>query len=226
MPAAPSNSHLNRYTYSSGSRPLDGFTIKRAIGRGGFGEVYYATSDSGKEVALKLIVRNLDVERRGVVQCMNLKCANLLSIHDLKTNDAGDAFVVMEYVSGPSLASVLAEYPCGMPPIEIRAWMRGLVEGVALSSRSWDRSPRLEARESVHGGGGRQDRRLRPRQADHAERRHRTLAEHRHLPLHGPRDRLGQVQQARRHLRDGDHPLRDVDRAGSVRGGKPSAKSS
>jgi eukaryotic-like serine/threonine-protein kinase len=50
-----------RYSYGSGARPLEGYTIKRAIGRGGFGEVYYATSDSGKEVALKLILRNLEV---------------------------------------------------------------------------------------------------------------------------------------------------------------------
>src|ERR1700743_712488 len=100
-PPAPSP-----YTYSSGARPVDGYTIKRAVGRGGFGEVYYATSDSGKEVALKLILRNLDVERRGVMQCMNLKCPNLLTIFDLKPNDAGETFVVMEYVAGPSLASV------------------------------------------------------------------------------------------------------------------------
>ncbi len=51
-----------RYTYGSGSRPVDGYTIKRAIGRGGFGEVYYATSDSGKEVALKLITRNVEID--------------------------------------------------------------------------------------------------------------------------------------------------------------------
>jgi serine/threonine protein kinase len=121
----------HRYTYSSGARPLDGYTIKRAIGRGGFGEVYYATSDSGKEVALKLILQNLEVERRGVVQCMNLKCPNLLAIHDLKSNDAGDAFVVMEYVAGPSLANVLAQHPKGLPLAEVRTWLKGLVEGVA-----------------------------------------------------------------------------------------------
>ena len=120
-----------RYTFGSGSRPLDGYTIKRAIGRGGFGEVYYATSDSGKEVALKLILRNLDVERRGVMQCMNLKCPNLLAIYDLKDNDAGDAFVVMEYVAGPSLASVLKQHPRGLPVAEVRHWLKGLVEGVA-----------------------------------------------------------------------------------------------
>src|ERR1700759_4696104 len=96
-PQAPAQSK-HRYTFGSGARPLDGYTIKRAIGRGGFGEVYYATSDSGKEVALKLILRNLDVERRGVMQCMNLKCPNLLAIFDLRSNDEGDNFVVMEYV--------------------------------------------------------------------------------------------------------------------------------
>ncbi len=120
-----------RYTFSSGARPLEGFTIKRAIGRGGFGEVYYATSDAGKEVAIKLILRNLDVERRGVSQCMNLKCPNLLAIHDLKNNDAGDSFVVMEYVAGPSLATVLKQYPEGLPLHEVRHWLKGLVEGVA-----------------------------------------------------------------------------------------------
>jgi serine/threonine protein kinase len=119
-----------RYTYGSGSRPLDGYTIKRAIGRGGFGEVYYATSDSGKEVALKLITRNVEIERRGVAQCMNLKCPNLLTIYDIRSNDAGETFVVMEYVSGPSLAGVLEKYPNGMPVNEIRAWLKGLVEGV------------------------------------------------------------------------------------------------
>jgi len=132
MPKANSMSQAQgRYTFGSGARPLDGYTIKRAIGRGGFGEVYYATSDSGKEVALKLILRNLDVERRGVVQCMNLKCPNLLTIFDLKTNDAGDAFVVMEYVAGPSLASVLKQHPSGLPLSEVRYWLKGLVEGVA-----------------------------------------------------------------------------------------------
>ena len=129
IPIAPGP--VSRYTFGSGARPLDGYTIKRAIGRGGFGEVYYATSDSGKEVALKLILRNLEVERRGVVQCMNLKCPNLLTIHDLKTNDGGDTFVIMEYVAGPSLASVLAQHPEGMPLGEVRAWLKGLVEGVA-----------------------------------------------------------------------------------------------
>ncbi|MDB5350922.1 MAG: serine/threonine protein kinase [Planctomycetota bacterium] len=131
MPKTPDKATQQRYTFSSGARPLDGFTIRRAIGRGGFGEVYYATSDAGKEVALKLITRNLEVERRGVVQCMNLKSPHLVAIHDLKQNDAGDTFVVMEFVAGPSLAQILAQHAAGLPAQEIRMWLKGLVEGVA-----------------------------------------------------------------------------------------------
>src|ERR1700735_2315566 len=77
-PPAPRAAAM-KFTYTSGSRPLDGYTIKRGIGQGGFGEVYYATSDAGKEVALKVVLKNLEVERRGVVQCMNLKCPNLVT---------------------------------------------------------------------------------------------------------------------------------------------------
>ncbi len=69
VPAHEHRAGSMKFTYPSGSRPLDGYTIKRGIGQGGFGEVYYATSDAGKEVALKLIRRNLDVELRGVTQC-------------------------------------------------------------------------------------------------------------------------------------------------------------
>ncbi len=65
------------------------------------------------------------------MQCMNLKCPNLLTIFDLKTGDSGDTFVVMEYVAGPSLGSVLKQYPTGLPVAEVRLWLKGLVEGVA-----------------------------------------------------------------------------------------------
>src|SRR5262247_664581 len=104
-----------RFAYASGSRPLPGYTIKRGIGRGGFGEVYFATSDAGKEVALKLIRRNLDVELRGVTQCLNLKHPNLIALYDIKTDEMGDQWVVMEYVSGESLEDVIDRNPNGIP---------------------------------------------------------------------------------------------------------------
>ena len=89
-----------KFLYASGSRPLEGYTIKRGVGRGGFGEVYFAASDAGKEVALKLIERNLEVELRGVSQCLNLKHPNLVDLYDIRYDEQGDAWVVMEYVAG------------------------------------------------------------------------------------------------------------------------------
>jgi len=44
---------MKEYRYKYGDKPLEGYTIQRAAGRGGFGEVYYAVSDSGRDVALK-----------------------------------------------------------------------------------------------------------------------------------------------------------------------------
>ena len=120
-----------KYLYASGSRPLSGYVIKRGVGRGGFGEVYFATSDAGKEVALKLVRRNLDVELRGVVQCLNLRHPNLVALYDIRQDDDQDTWVIMEYVAGRTLDRVVGDYPQGMPPAEAIRWMQGIGAGVA-----------------------------------------------------------------------------------------------
>ena len=120
-----------RFTYPSGSRPLEGYTIKRGVGRGGFGEVYFAVSDAGKEVALKLIRRNLDVELRGVKQCLNLKHQNLVALYDIRSDELDDRWVVMEFVSGESLEDVIDRHPAGMPLDLALHWFSGIAAGVA-----------------------------------------------------------------------------------------------
>ncbi len=121
-----------KFTYSSGQRPLSGYTLKRGIGRGGFGEVYFALSDGGKEVALKLLRGcNGDVELRGVAQCLNLKHANLINLYDLRTDSAGDTWVVMEYISGEPLSVVLTRHPRGLPPELAQQWFLALARAVA-----------------------------------------------------------------------------------------------
>ena len=120
-----------RFTYASGSRPLDGYEVKRGVGRGGFGEVYFAVSDAGKEVALKLIRRNLDVEVRGVTQCLNLKHQNLVALYDIRNDEHDDRWVVMEYVSGESLEDAIDRHPGGMPVELAMSWFQGIAAGVA-----------------------------------------------------------------------------------------------
>ena len=120
-----------KFAYASGARPLEGFTIKRGVGSGGFGEVYFATTDAGKEVALKRVQRNSDIEMRGATQCLNFKHPNLVALFDIKYDDDDAGWIVMEFVSGESLRDALDRYPEGMPHEEIRRWFTAVAEAVA-----------------------------------------------------------------------------------------------
>jgi hypothetical protein len=120
-----------KFIYNSGQRPLDGFTLKRGIGRGGFGEVYFAVSDGGKEVALKLVRGgNSEIEVRGMAQCLNLKHANLVNLYDMRTDPQGDHWVVMEYISGEPLNVVLNRHPQGLPQELAQQWFLALARAV------------------------------------------------------------------------------------------------
>ncbi len=121
-----------KFTFAPESRPLDGFTIKRAIARGGFGEVYYALTDSGKEVALKLLQDNLEVELRGVTQCLNLKHPNLVTLFDIKQDGDGDHWIVMEFVGGKTLDRVVHDHANGLPLDEVLAWLDGISAGIGF----------------------------------------------------------------------------------------------
>ncbi len=120
-----------KFRFGNGDKPLSGFTIKRGVGVGGFGEVYFATNDAGKEVALKQIQRNLDVEVRGVRQCMNLKHPNLISLYDIQFDADNQGWIVMEYVSGMSLRDTLEQNPEGLERNELNRWFGQIVAGVA-----------------------------------------------------------------------------------------------
>jgi serine/threonine protein kinase len=121
---------MQAYRYQHGDRPLEGYTIQRAIGRGGFGEVYYAVSDSGREVALKAVQGYEQIELRGVSQCMNLKSPHLVTVFDIRHSGRGEPFVIMEYVSGPSLRDLLADAPRGLGEAKAAYFLREIGKGL------------------------------------------------------------------------------------------------
>jgi hypothetical protein len=121
-----------KFTFAPESRPLEGYTIKRAIYRGGFGEVYYALTDAGREVALKLLQNNTEVELRGVHQCLNLSHPNLVTIFDVRQDGDGDHWIIMEYIAGDTLDVAIRKYPEGMPMQVVRHWLPGLAAGVGF----------------------------------------------------------------------------------------------
>ena len=129
---APSQSFSTQmpFAFPPGSKPLPPYTIRRGIGSGGFGVVYFAVSDAGKEVALKHVQRNLDVELRGVSHCLNLKHPNLVALYDICRDDNDQAWVVMEFVAGKNLRQILDESPEGLPDSEVRRWFGSIAAGI------------------------------------------------------------------------------------------------
>jgi len=123
---------MQKYQYQHNDRPLEGYTIQRAAGRGGFGEVYYAVSDSGREVAIKAVQNYEQIELRGISHCMNLKSPHLVTIFDVKYNERNEPFVIMEYVSGPSLHDLLAESPSGLGVQKAAFFLREIAKSLSF----------------------------------------------------------------------------------------------
>lgn len=119
-----------KFKYRSGQQPLDGFTLKRGVGQGGFGEVYFAVSDGGKEVALKLLLGHSEVELRGVANCLNMKHPNLVHVYDLREDSEGQQWLVMEYVLGETMSAVLNRHPTGLPLSLTKEWFAALARAV------------------------------------------------------------------------------------------------
>ncbi|MFC1652160.1 protein kinase [Planctomycetota bacterium] len=122
---------MHQYQYQYGDTPLAGYTIQRAAGCGGFGEVYYAISDSGRQVALKTIQNYEHIELRGIKQCMNLKSPHLVTVFDVKYNDKGRPFVIMEFVSGMSLRDVMDDAPHGIGTQKAAFFLREIAKGLS-----------------------------------------------------------------------------------------------
>src|SRR5688572_11319666 len=120
------------FQYKHGDRPLEGYTIQRGAGRGGFGEVYYAVSDAGREVALKALNAYEQIELRGISHCMNLKNPHLVTIFDVRYNAENRPFVIMEYVAGPSLRQLLDDAPAGLGTQKTAFFLREIGKGLSF----------------------------------------------------------------------------------------------
>ena len=95
------------------------FTLVKPLGRGGMGEVWLAQDERLNEtVALKFLppeIRGdaaaLDDLRRETARSHKLSHPNIVRIHDLHEDADGTAFIVMEYIDGPTLVALRLEQP-------------------------------------------------------------------------------------------------------------------
>jgi formylglycine-generating enzyme required for sulfatase activity len=95
------------------------FVLVKRLGRGGMGEVWLARDERLREpVALKFLppeIRGdagaLDDLCRETARSHKLSHANIVRIHDLYEDPDGMAFIVMEYIDGPTLAALRLQQP-------------------------------------------------------------------------------------------------------------------
>jgi len=118
----------NKSILRPNEQPLPRYAIHRLIGKGGLGEVHFAISDAGKEVALKLFTGACGVHR-GARTILNLSHPNLVHLYDLVTDDKGREWLVMEYVHGASLDRLMNNRP--LPLADARAYFADMAEAVA-----------------------------------------------------------------------------------------------
>jgi hypothetical protein len=92
---------------------IDGMTIVAAHSRGGFAHIYEARLDSGRRVAIKMLLPHI-AAMRGVVARMRLEAAMLAQLdhpHIVEVFGGGDyrgqPYIAMEFLDGCSLADEL-----------------------------------------------------------------------------------------------------------------------
>ena len=109
-------------------QPLPRYALHRLIGTGGLGEVHFAISDAGKEVALKLFTNACRVHH-GARTILNLSHPNLVHLYDIVTDDKGREWLVMEFVHGVSLDRLMLNRP--LPLADARAYFADMAGAIA-----------------------------------------------------------------------------------------------
>ena len=204
------------FQYKHGDRPLDGYTIQRAAGRGGFGEVYYALSDGGREVALKLVLTYEQIELRGISHCMNLKSPHLITIFDVKTGQDTRPWVIMEFVSGPSLRELIDAAPSGLGVQKSAFFLREIAKGLTYLHECGIVHRDLKPGNIFYENGY-------VKIGDYGLSKAMSTSQHSGQTVTvgtvhymAPGDRRGPLRQEHRHLRPGRAPLRNAHRPGPV----------
>jgi serine/threonine protein kinase len=119
---------------------IGNYRVLSQIGQGGMGVVYLAEHRSiGRKVAVKVIApelsRNPEVLKRFFNEARataQLRHPSLVDTFDFGTRADGSAYIIMEYLEGESLASLLRRM-VNMPAREAAQLLRQIAEGVGIA---------------------------------------------------------------------------------------------
>ena len=121
----------------------DRYTVLRALGSGGFGEVFLARDEVlGREVALKVLGRRcaddggvIERFRREARSVASLSHPNVVAVHDFGQDPKdGAPYIVMEYVPGVTLADVV-DREGALAPGAAAAVALGVASGLEAAHR-------------------------------------------------------------------------------------------
>ncbi len=98
------------------------YRLVRQLGVGAMGVVWAAVNElTSGEVALKLVLQSTDDLRRRLLRearvCGGLKHRNVIEVHDVGQTEEGDPFLVMQLLSGETLAEHLKRQRRLDPPV-------------------------------------------------------------------------------------------------------------
>ncbi len=99
--------------FKAGDKIFKDYISKGYLGEGGFGKVYLVENSIGLPFALKVLHKDVELEKRGVESVMRIQSNRLIKIIDYGETVTGDACILMEYVKGN-----LADKIAGRQPVE------------------------------------------------------------------------------------------------------------
>ncbi|MCC7450360.1 MAG: SUMF1/EgtB/PvdO family nonheme iron enzyme [Anaerolineae bacterium] len=128
------------FSFLSPGQKLGKYVIKQLLGRGGMAEVYRALNpDLNQDVAIKVLHPHIiDSEsaltrfRQEAQAVAALSHPNIIRVFDFDVAN-GVYYMVMELLEGPSLNTLLAQYPQGMPPDLALNIFKPIAEAVAYA---------------------------------------------------------------------------------------------
>jgi eukaryotic-like serine/threonine-protein kinase len=137
--------HQESGRFGMSSRPEvsapPGYRLGRLLGRGGMGEVYLADDLTlGREVAIKFLISDKTIDAEGERRLLReaqaaaaLDHPGICTVYETGSTPDGRAFVVMQYVEGESLSTVLQRGP--LPVRESLAICAQLAEALAAAHK-------------------------------------------------------------------------------------------
>lgn len=126
-----------RIALEPGDVVLARYEILREVGRGGMGVVYAAKhKELDKPVAIKLSLPGIAVERfrREAQLLAKISSPYVVAVHDYDVASSGAPILVMEWIDGRDLHSILKEASGPLPEEQVRIWMTQVCQGMQAAA--------------------------------------------------------------------------------------------